>query len=162
MAATADSAFGWDDEVEVGSTNEYTTLTPGVYTYRVDGFERGQFNGSTKMPACPMATLDLACANAAGQQSTVTTRLYLTHNQAWKISRFFKSCRLIDEDASPTDHVKYPWDKVRGAVGRVEISNREYNGKTYNDVKRFLLPSQDVPVSTEATEQQPSESKWKA
>lgn len=139
MADNMDEALGWDDEV-TASDSEYVLLTPGTYTYRVDGFERGRFDGSSKMAACPMATLTLSCANAQGEQSTVTTRLYLNRKQAWKLTQFFKSCRLIDPTTPDGASYRMPWDRVRGASGQVRIKNRTYDGKQYNDVDRFVVP----------------------
>lgn len=145
MADISSDALGWDDEAQAVDS-EYTILTPGTYSYRVDGFQRGHFDGSDKMGACPMATLDLACANARGEQSTVSTRLYLSKRQMWKLTAFFKSARLIPLDLTDGAAYRMPWDKVVGATGEVEIANREYNGRTYNDVRRFVVP--DAPKKT--------------
>lgn len=139
MADNHGEALGWDDEA-LAQDGEYTILEPGEYTYRVDRFERQRFGGSGKMAACPMAVLALSCANEAGAQSTVNVRLYLNRKQMWKLTQFFKSCRLIDPAMADGTSYKMPWDKVVGAIGRLVIGNREYEGKTYNDVERFLVP----------------------
>lgn len=34
-----------------------------------------------------------------------------------------------------------PWGQVVGATGELELSNRTYDGRTYNDVRRFVVPS---------------------
>lgn len=137
--ADYDEALGWDDEATASDT-EYTVLEPGEYTYRVDGFERGRFDGSDKMGPCPMAKLTLSCSNAAGQQGTVVTRLYLTKRQQWKLTQFFKSCGLIDASLPDGQAYHMPWDQVRGAIGRAEIGNNTYQGRTYNNVERFVVP----------------------
>lgn len=137
--ADYDEALGWDDEATASDT-EYTVLEPGEYTYRVDGFERGRFDGSDKMGPCPMAKLTLSCSNAAGQQGTVVTRLYLTKRQQWKLTQFFKSCGLIDASLPDGQAYHMPWDQVRGAIGRAEIGNNTYQGRTYNKVERFVVP----------------------
>jgi hypothetical protein len=134
-------ALGWDDEV-AASDKEYVLLEPGEYTYRVDDFERGRFDGSDKMGPCPVAKLTLSCSNAAGQQASVVTRLYLTKRQQWKLTQFFKSCGLIDASLGDGQAYRMPWDQVRGAIGRAEIGNREYQGRTYNEVTRFIVPEQ--------------------
>lgn len=137
--ADYDEALGWDDEA-TASDAEYTLLEPGEYTYRVDDFERGRFDGSDKMGPCPVAKLALSCSNAAGQQGTVVTRLYLTKRQQWKLTQFFKSCGLIDSSLSDGQAYRMPWDQVRGAIGRAEIGNHTHQGRTYNEVKRFVVP----------------------
>ena len=139
MADMMDEALGWDDEAQA-SSGEYTVLAPGEYTYRVDRFERQRFGGSDKMAACPMALLTLSCANAQGAQGALQVRLYLSRRQAWKLTQFFKSCRLIDPGIADGTSYQMPWGQVVGAVGKVVVSNREYNGKTYNDVERFVVP----------------------
>lgn len=137
--ADYDEALGWDDEATASDT-EYTVLEPGEYAYRVDGFERGRFDGSDKMGPCPVAKLTLSCSNAAGQQGTVVTRLYLTKRQQWKLTQFFKSCGLIDASLPDGQAYRMPWDQVRGAIGRAEIGNHTHQGRTYNEVKRFVVP----------------------
>lgn len=137
--ADYDEALGWDDEATASET-EYTVLDPGEYAYRVDGFERGRFDGSDKMGPCPVAKLTLSCSNAAGQQGTVVTRLYLTKRQQWKLTQFFKSCGLIDASLPDGQAYRMPWDQVRGAIGRAEIGNHTHKGRTYNEVKRFIVP----------------------
>lgn len=139
MSDMTNETLGWDDEIQA-SDSEYTVLDPGTYTYRVDRFERQRFDGSAKMAACPMALLTLSCANAQGAQGTVQVRLYLNRKQAWKLTQFFKSCRLVDPGIADGMSYTMPWDRVVGAVGQLELSNRMYDGKTYNDVKRFVVP----------------------
>ena len=56
-------AYGWDEE-RIDNPNEndaFTLLPPGNYNFEVVKFERGRFDGSPKMAACPMAiyTLDI-------------------------------------------------------------------------------------------------------
>lgn len=137
--ADYDEALGWDDEA-TASDAEYTILEPGEYAYRVDDFERGRFDGSDKMGPCPVAKLTLSCSNATGQQGTVVTRLYLNKRQQWKLTQFFKSCGLIDASLSDGQAYRMPWDQVRGAIGRAEIGNHAHQGRTYNEVKRFVVP----------------------
>lgn len=134
-----DERMDWDDEAQV-SNSEYAVLEPGIYTYRIERFERQRFSGSDKMAACPMALLTLSCANAQGAQGTVQVRLYLNRKQQWKLTQFFKSCRLIDSALADGTSYKMPWGQVVGAMGQVEIVNRTYDGKTYNDVRRFVVP----------------------
>lgn len=37
------------------------------------------------------------------------------------------------------------WNKVNGARGRCTVGEREYQGKKYNEVKKFLPPVQQAP-----------------
>lgn len=138
--AVQDEAFGWDDQAEVTEEQELTVLTPGEYSYRVDGFERGHYDGGDKMGPCSVAKLELECANGAGEQATVRVNLYLNRKQMWKITQFFKSCFLIEPSLPAGTAYTMPWNRVVGATGRCRIKNREYKGRTYNEVDAFIVP----------------------
>lgn len=131
--------IGWDQEVTVTDT-EYAVLEPGEYTYRVDRFERGRHEGGGKIGECSVAKLTLAVANAAGAEASVPVNLYLWGTQIWKLTQFFKSCLLIDPKLPEGASYRMPWDRVVGAMGRCRVKNREYNGKTYNEVESFIVP----------------------
>lgn len=47
--------LGWDDSVEKGSS--FTVLPEGEYDFTIESFERGRYEGSDKVPACPQALL---------------------------------------------------------------------------------------------------------
>lgn len=135
---TTDEALGWDDEATV-SDDAYVLLDPGEYVYEVTDFKRQRFNGSAKMPACPMAVLTLSVANSAGDKGRVQARFYLTKRQMWKMTQFFKSCELISPSTPSGTTYRMPWDSVIGATGRVVLSTREYNGRAYNDIDHFVV-----------------------
>jgi len=134
-------ALDWNGEATAESS-QFTLLEPGTYTYRVTDFKRANFDGSDKMQPCPMADITIACANAAGAQADVQFKLFLNRKMQWKMTQFFKSCHLLAADLPDgTGYAMGPlWKQVLGAVGQVEISNRRYDGKDYNDVKAFVVP----------------------
>ena len=140
-----DEALDWDGSV-TATSSAYVTLEPGTYVYRVSAFSRANFDGSDKMAPCPEADLTLSCANAAGAQSDVSVRLFLNRKMAWKITQFFKSCGLVDPSLPDgTDYKMGPlWRQVVGRTGQVEVKNRTYDGKTYNEVDRFVVPAAPV------------------
>lgn len=149
--AVEDEVFGWDDEVDATATApEYVVLEPGLYSFTVQKFERKRFNGSAKMPPCAMAELQLQCTNGK-QIGNVFVRLYLCRSQAWKINELFKCCSLLDEEDDGLTNTHYPWDKVVGARGVVKIKQREYNGKTYNDVESFLSVSEQAKINVDGS-----------
>ncbi len=47
--------LGWDDEIEKGA--DYVLLPEGEYDFTIESFERGRFEGSDKVPACPRAKI---------------------------------------------------------------------------------------------------------
>lgn len=131
--------LGWDEEITT-TDDSFVLLDPGEYGFVVSAFDRERFDGSAKMSACNMAVLSLTVAQAGGPSAEVQTRLYLNRKQEWRLTQFFKSISLIKPD-SKGDNVKLPWGKVVGSTGRVKIKHRTYNGREYNDVVEFVVPS---------------------
>jgi hypothetical protein len=144
-ANITDEALDWDSEV-TATSSQFTTLEPGTYSYKVTDFKRASFDGSSKMAPCPEADITIACANAQGAQSDVRFKLFLNKKMQWKITQFFKSCGLIDADLPDgTNYAMGPlWKQVLGRTGKVEIKNRTYQDKTYNEVDRFVV---EVPAA---------------
>lgn len=140
-------AIGWDEEITVEKEPEFVLLEPGEYNFTVTSFERGRYDGSSKLPACSVAKLALKCSNGI-QETTVFVNLFLVSNQKWKLTHFFKSCRLIAADIPEGVNYAMPWSRVIGAQGRALIKNREYNDKQYNEVEKFLY---DNPATTATT-----------
>ena len=49
--------IGWEDVIEKDS--QFELLDPGDYSFKVESFERGRFDGSEKIPPCNMAIVHL-------------------------------------------------------------------------------------------------------
>lgn len=140
-------AIGWDEEITVEKEPEFVLLEPGEYNFTVTSFERGHYDGSSKLPACSVAKLALKCSNGI-QETTVFVNLFLVSNQKWKLTHFFKSCRLIAADMTEGVNYAMPWSRVIGTQGRVLIKNREYNNKQYNEVEKFLYDNSETTATT--------------
>lgn len=140
-------AIGWDEEITVEKEPEFVLLEPGEYNFTVTSFERGHYDGSSKLPACSVAKLALKCSNGI-QETTVFVNLFLVSNQKWKLTHFFKSCRLIAADMPEGVNYAMPWSRVIGAQGRALIKNREYNNKQYNEVEKFLYDNPETTATT--------------
>ena len=131
--------FDWDDEVET-TDSEYTVLEPGEYTFIVTGMERKWFDGSSKLDPCKMAEVTLTVGDPLGSTAaTITDKIYLENSVRWKVTQFFKSIGLVDPD-SRGESIRFPWSKIIGKGGKCEVGNREYNGKTYNTINRYIVP----------------------
>lgn len=141
-ANITDEALDWDSEATATSSN-FTLLAPGTYSFRVTDFKRASYDGSSKMAACPEADITLACSGSDGSQSDVQYKLFLNRKMAWKITDFFKACGLlpIDFKDGETYQMGPLWKQVLGCTGQVEIGNRTWDGKDYNDVKKFVIPT---------------------
>ncbi len=130
-------ALDWDSNI-TRSEGEFVVLPVGDYGFEVVNFERGQHNGSEKLPPCKKVTLQLRVKDATGQSVTVRENLFLYSTQMNKLCAFFES---IGQGPDAQGNIRMNWNAVIGSKGRVNLGIREYNGKKYNEVKRFLKPS---------------------
>jgi hypothetical protein len=138
-------AIGWDDEIDVSKVNEghennredFVTLPAGEYPFKVVKFERGSYAGSEKIPACNKVTIGVVLDGGDKGNGYASTNFFMVDNQLWKIFRFLESVGLRQEGT-----VSIPWSKVEQGVGELEgrckTENRDYNGKTYTDVKTWI------------------------
>ena len=76
MAIQDITTFDWDDEIEQES--EFTLLDPGEYDFEIVSFERGQFDGSDKTPACKMATVNFKVKSLLICELMLARRLYFS------------------------------------------------------------------------------------
>lgn len=144
MAEQTITPFGWNDTVQTADDNggEFALLTPGYATFKVSGFERAYYEGGPKLPACNQAKLTLEVTDSRGVTSTVYDNLNLLSNWMWKITSFFKACRLIDESVPANSAVTLPWDRLTGATGFCKVDRRTYTKdgaeRQTNDVKSYV------------------------
>ena len=131
-------ALGWEDGVEQESS--YVLLPKGDYDFMVINIERGYFNGSEKMPACNMATVHIKITDpASGQDVIIYHRIYLNTKVEWKLSEFFIALGL-KKHGEPVSLRAF--GQITGRRGRCKIDHREYNGQTFNDIKKFYDPAE--------------------
>ena len=132
-------SLNWDDEITQDST--FTLLPEGEYNYKVINFERAWYDGSDKIPPCHKAIITIAVEHL-GQEVKITENLFLTTKTEGMLSAFFGSIGQKKKG----EPLRMNWNKVIGSNGQAKISTREYNGNTYNTVKRWLTP--DEPKAT--------------
>lgn len=122
---------------------EYILLAPGEYEFTIDSVNYGDYNGSTKIPACGMVTVNLHVDTDKGR-ALLNNRFYVCKECSGLIAAFFKSVGdLKDGQRTFTPD----WDALVGKKGIVKTSQREYNGNLYNQVDRFLAPKKKAPQS---------------
>ncbi len=146
--AEFERAFSWDDEIEKES--EFTLLPEGDYDFTVESMERGQFNGSDKMPPCPMAILNVRVSGKEGA-TTIKHNLFLHTRSEWALSAFFKS---IGQKKSG-EKMRMNWQLVPGSHGRCHVKVRQYIGndgqqRETNQIQRFLEPN-EAPAQNKMT-----------
>lgn len=129
--------LSWDSAIEEDGQG-YVLLDEGDYEFTVTGFERGQHNGSAKIPACPKAILTLSVETASGV-AEIKENLILYKTMEWKLSSFFRSIGLKKHG----ERLVMDWNKVLGASGKAHIIQRTYTGndgllKKSNGVQYFI------------------------
>lgn len=141
----ANSKYVMEFEVE---DQEYVLLTPGEYEFTVDSVEYGDYNGSSKIPPCGKVTVNIHVDTDKGR-AFLNNNFYVCKECSGLIAAFFKSVGEL-KDGQRT--FKPDWDNLPGKSGLVEVTNREYNGNQYNNVKRFLAPKkqQQKPAKKKA------------
>ena len=147
MAEMQDVALDWDvceADPDDGSHGGWTLLPEGFYPFRVERMERERYQGSQKMPQCPMAKLTLAVTGADGRETAVQQRLYITRNQLWKVSRFMES---VGRGRNEAGKVIVDWGGIEGSTGWVKLKVRSYTGRDgqerqTNDVEWFVKPEE--------------------
>lgn len=124
--------LGWEDEI-VNDGQEYIDIPDGEYDFLVESIDLGRFQGSAKIPSCKQVKITLVIEVPGIGPASISTNLILHSILEWKVSEFFASIGL-KQKGTP---FKMRWN-IQGAKGRCKISHRMHDGKTYNDVKRFI------------------------
>ena len=113
----------WDSAIEDDGNGRFVLLPEGDYDFIVSGFERGQFNGSDKIPACPKAMLTLSIDTPNGV-AEIKDQLILYKTLEWKLSSFFRSIGMKKHG----ERLVMDWNKVLGAQGHAHVIQRTYTG----------------------------------
>ncbi len=141
-----DKRIGWDHVLTEEDTKggESVILPDGEYDAIITQLERGQFNGSTGLQAGPMAILHLSIDG--GDLGTCETRCNVILNQklAWKIDQLAIACGFWRKGEGKGKSM--PWAELAGCKLRVQVTSRTYNGKVYQDVKKFIPLPDDFPT----------------
>lgn len=156
---TEDREYGWDEKpISKPDEGGFVILPDGEYPFIVPLFERARHQGSEKLPPCNMAIVHLLVDGGEFGKCTVKHRLFLHSKMQGLLSQFFKGIGLRKKG----DDLFMDWSKVPASTGIVKLGHRQYEGKTFQDVKGFVEPGQAaapapapalIPVSTSAPPQ---------
>jgi len=127
---------------------EYVLLAPGEYDFTVDSVDYGDYNGGTKIPPCPMVTVNIHVDTDQGR-AFLKQNFYICQEGSGMIAAFYKSIGLL-KDGQKTFTPE--WEKITGKTGIVKTEQREYNGNMYNRVSRFQAPKKKPKKSWGDTE----------
>lgn len=135
--------LGWDDEIEKDGS-DFILLPEGDYDFTVAKFERGRFQGSSKMPACNQAKLELTVHSPEHGNVTIFHNLFLHTKTEGLLSNFFSGIGQKKKG----EKLRMNWGTVIGSKGRLRLEINKYQGndgteKTNNQVKKFY-PFEEV------------------
>lgn len=147
--ANANGAIGWDDEVSAADAGEgpknedFAVLPNGTYPCKVMKVERGSFKGSQKLPPCNMVKVEVIADGGEAGRAYVYERFFMHTSALWKIYQFLEAVGLRKKGDDTAAAI--PWSKVsKGMEARCELKTREWNGKTYNEVAKWLPPAEEA------------------
>lgn len=136
MSEVVERELGWDDPIE-NDGPEFILLPEGDYDFEVIEFERGRHNGSEKLPPCNKATVYIKIAGAEGE-TTIRHNLFLHTKTEGLLCAFFTGIGQRQKG----EKVTMNWNKVVGSRGRCKVGIKTYEGKQYNEIKKFYESSE--------------------
>ena len=127
----------WDDEIEKDG-GDFILLPAGDYNFTVTKFERGRFTGSTKMPACNQAKLELTVQSPEHGDVVIFHNLLLHTKTEGLLSAFFAGIGQKKKG----ERLRMNWNTVIGSKGKLQLEINKFTGKdgtekTNNQVKKF-------------------------
>lgn len=155
--------LGWDDTIERESS--FVLLPDGDYTFTVAKMERARFTPgpSSKIPACPMAKIELTVHSAEHGDQNIFHNLYLHTQTEGLLSAFF----IGIGQKKKGEPLRMNWNSVVGATGKAKIKINKYrnnNGeeKQNNQVDHFYEPEnynqpQQAQAYQQPVQQQPAQ-----
>lgn len=145
-----EKSYSWDEgPIENPNEGTFVLLVPGNYPFTVVKFERSRHDGSEKLPPCNKAivTLDV-------QGVELKSNLFLHSRCEGLLCSFFVSLGHRKHG----EPLRMDWGRVVGSTGICEVSIRKgtgkYEGKEFNEIKRFLEPGASVSAPAAASESQ--------
>ena len=141
--ATDNGAIGWDDEVSTADAgdnqqnDDLVVLPKGTYPCTVMKVERGSFKGSKKLPPCNKVKVGIVIDGGPDGRGWADHNFYMHTSTLWKIYQFLEAVGLRKKGDTTAGRI--PWEKVtKGLTCRCEIHPREWDGKEYNEVDKWL------------------------
>lgn len=141
--ANDNGAIGWDDEVSASDAgknqqnDDLVVLPKGTYPCTVMKVERGSFKGSKKLPPCNKVKVGIVIDGGDAGRGWADHNFYMHTSTLWKIYQFLEAVGLRKKGDTTAGRI--PWEKVeKGMTCRCEIHPREFDGREYNEVDKWL------------------------
>lgn len=118
---------------EEKKVTEYTPLPEGFYEVYVHAYDEPELMGDFERGSILLKVRDDLNEEHAGRN--IYVNLNTNPNIAWKLSNVARAAgvRAGTDFETLADYFK----SVKGKSMRIKLAQREYNGKTYPDVKAF-------------------------
>lgn len=126
--------LGWDDEIQ-HDTPDLVTLPEGDYDFEVIDFERARHPGSENLPPCNKAVVKIRIEGQEGV-SIIDHNLFLHTKTEGFLANFFNGIGQRKRG----EKITMNWNQVVGSRGRARVGVRKWEGKKYNEIKRFHDP----------------------
>lgn len=132
-----DRELGWDDEIVNDGPNNIL-LPEGDYNFTVASFKRGRHQGSTNLPPCNKAELEVTIHTQDHGDVTVHHNLFLHTKTEGFLSNFFTGIG----QKQPGEPLRMNWGSVVGSKGRCQLEHNKYtdnngNEQVNNQIKTF-------------------------
>lgn len=128
--------LSWDDEIQ-NDGPDFTILPEGDYDFVVTEFERARHPGSTNLPPCNKAVVQIKIEGEEGI-SIIRHQLFLHTKTEGLLAEFFMGIGQRKKG----EKISMNWNQVVGSTGRARVGIREWDGKQYNEIKRFYEPEE--------------------
>lgn len=126
----------WDSQIE-NDNPDFVVLPEGDYGFEVIDYERVRYNGGEKIPPCWKAVVHIKIEGPEGI-SIIRHQLFLHSSMEGMLCAFFVGIG----QRKKKEKVGMNWNAVPGSRGRAKVGIRKYDGKEYNEIKRFYEPEE--------------------
>lgn len=143
------SSFKW---VAPQKQPAFVLLPEGDYDFTVTKCERIEHtqSGESKIPSCPAAKMTLTVQSEQGETNIFKTYFLYDQelpavngrNKTWvpiaAMIEFLLAISFSEQKLkNERDEFVVPWGEIEGKTGRAHIIQKNYQGKTYNEVQRL-------------------------
>lgn len=125
----------------ISQESQFVEIPDGEYDFKVEDVERGQYNGSEKIPPCNAMRVNLEISMPDGGKGHISENFPLWDNMEWKLSEFFISIGM-KKKGEPMPACNW-FTEVPGRTGRcrvVQKPGKKDPSKKFSNVDKFLEP----------------------
>jgi len=155
MSEDKGRVLDWEDSIE--QEDAFVIIPAGEYDFEVLKVERGKYNGSSKIPACPQATVTLRIIKDGEVVGTVTENLKLHSTMEWLLCKFFRSIGQKKHG----EPLVMKWNEVPASTGQCKVTIRKWKKDDGTEAESNQVDFLD-PIDTTfpPEEKAPAKASW--